>query len=118
MKMYSCPEGLATGRRLVATITRSCMVAVLVSLFCCSVATAADLIGTVFKDGKPVIGATVNLVPDSQSVTNSPPPPTKTDQVGQYTIRGIVPGRYKLSCDSMVKIIDIGYGINRYDCKL
>lgn len=119
MKKVTLLEGIAPVRHLVATITFCCMVAVIVTLFCFSVVTAADLIGTVLKGGKPANGVTISLVIDSQSKTNkSPPSPTTTDSAGRYIIREVVPGRYKLSCDSMVNIIDIRYGVNRCDCNL
>lgn len=84
---------------------------------------AADLIGTVLQQGKPVPNAVVELAPRAKGAQ----PPTKTsttDASGRYTMTGIVPGPYQLKCKlanankERIVPVDVGYAINRLDCSL
>ena len=62
-----------------------------------SLGIAADLIGTVLQDGKPVANASVELALRGQG-TQRPVKSSKTDESGRYTMTGIVPGPYQLKC--------------------
>ena len=85
-----------------------------------SIGIAADLIGTVLQDGKPVASATVELMrgPGTQPPVKS----SRTDESGRYTMTGIVPGPYQLKCKlekrERTLAIDVGYAVNRRDCSL
>ena len=86
-----------------------------------SIGIAADLIGTVLQDGKPVANASVELAPRGQG-THPPIKSSRTDESGRYTMTGIVPGPYQLKCKlenrERTLAIDVGYAVNRRDCSL
>jgi hypothetical protein len=111
-------KGPARTRCVTAQVMLSCAAAVIISLLWLSIATAADLFGTVRRNGKPAEGVTVKLARENQPA-NDPAKSATTDTAGQYIIRGIVPGNYMLICDGKNPLlIDIGSGIHRRDCNL
>ena len=109
-------EACCVGRALLAAAW-----ALPIYLAAFSLGIAADLIGTVLQDGKPVANASVELALRGQG-TQRPVKSSKTDETGRYTMTGIVPGPYQLKCKlaSKEKIlpVDIGYAVNRQDCAL
>jgi carboxypeptidase family protein len=76
-----------------------------------SLAAAADLIGTVFKGGKPTAGVTVTLESENQPARSA-----TSDAVGRYVLSAVVPGNYTLSCNGTKQPLRIQDGINRRDC--
>jgi hypothetical protein len=119
MKAHTLYDGLTRSRRLIAQVMIQCAAAIVICAFALSLATAADLIGTVWKSGRPVKDATVKLVPDNQPAAGQEKS-TTTDAAGRYVISGVVPGRYKLICNGKEDPapVDIGYAINRRNCEL
>ncbi|MCU0591982.1 MAG: carboxypeptidase-like regulatory domain-containing protein [Desulfobacterales bacterium] len=108
----------APTRRSTETVILASMFAAIVSLLWYSSSMAADLFGTVQRSGKPADGVVVKLQPASTSVRDREKQAT-TNTAGQYVIREIVPGKYKLICDDKEQaLIDIGSGINRRNCNL
>jgi hypothetical protein len=92
------------------------MFAAIVSLLWYSSSMAADLFGTVQRGGKPAAGVMVKLQPETTSAGEKQ---ATTNTAGQYVIREIVPGKYKLICDDKEQTpMDIGSGINRRNCNL
>jgi len=116
MNGQKLPNASARTRRTIGPIWLTCVITVLVPLLCFSPTLAADLFGTVQRGGKPAAGVMVKLQPETTSAGEKQ---ATTNTAGQYVIREIVPGKYKLICDDKEQApIDIGSGINRRNCNL
>jgi hypothetical protein len=72
-------------------------------------ALAADLVGIVTANGKPLADAKVSLS-DGSSATG--------DKVGRFLIRNIRPGIYDLQCGNKAPVrIRINEGMNQINCE-
>jgi hypothetical protein len=79
-------------------------------LFAAGPALAADVVGVVTRDGKPLPGAEVVLSADGKGFT------ARSDQDGRFLIRNIRPGSYQLNCGKDTATVSVRDGLNQFNC--
>jgi carboxypeptidase family protein len=78
-------------------------------------ARAAELVGVVSRDSRPLAGAEVTLLSDAdEPVTDGR---VRSDAAGRFLIRNIRPGTYRLKCGERPPLrVLVGDGLNQINC--
>jgi len=109
-------DGVKRARRLLLPVRLVQPTLAVVLLALAPTAMAADLVGTVRKDGKPQANKEVTLRQGGETRQQ-----TKSNSEGRFVFVGIAPGTYRLSCDgdkaSEIEI-RVSAGASSQDCSL